>query len=334
MLLNALLMWLSAYGASGAWDAARPAPFDAVGGPSLPRHAFQLGLREDVAWLRSEYPAVCPDVNPSFCEKQPLPVHVREEEVLVSRSSLSLRWGVTDQVQLALVMPVELRSGSVDVQLVDGTPYTPPYLELHTVDERLVGLADGRFYLSMVGPPTRGWDLAFALGSTLPWAKSQPDPYRAGAAGRAHTHLTWGEGVPIPLAYTSVAWRTARWGLGGSLAGRLPLWTNAEGLRASRTLGLLVEPMVWPAPRIGIGAGVGLELRGPEVWSGLEHGGQMSVFVGPQAEAQVVPRLALSLAARVQVMEQLWDRQDEPSFVMPFQLRLALDWRPKARPGP
>jgi len=251
--------------------------------------------------VRVEHEAACPEVAPDLCATEELPVHVHDLLTWQSRAELGAELGLGQGLQLGLTLPVELRVVRVEYRLLDGSPYAPPYQDIHHRSERIAGLADGELSLSRFqafGP----WTLGARLGSTLPLGATQEDPYRLGELGLEHQHHQLGAGVPLLLAGASTLRRPEPWGLHGSVGARIPLVENAKGYRAPLTAHASAGPSRKLGDQLLAQASLGFVHEGREAWSGRQYPGREALLLGGGGEWS----LGSDWALRVDLRGPLW----------------------------
>lgn len=258
---------------------------------------LRLGAELSVLPVWVDHPASCPEVDPVLCAEQDLPLHEHHLLTIHSRAEARAELGLTRALRVGLLVPVEWRRVEVEYTLADGEPYAPPYADIHHRDEDIVGLADGEAWLQ----GTKGMAdlLGWArLGATLPWGRTEEDPYALGAQGLEHEHHQLGAGLPLLLGGLGLSRPATPWGGGVRLGLRLPVGTNGKGYRAPTSLesGLGLERRLgarWQAE-----SGLGLVVEGPERWSGQDHPGRQAVLLGGGLSLEARPQLRLRLDVR------------------------------------
>ena len=95
--------------------------------------------------------ARCPDVDPVLCydEGVNIPEHRHDQGIAWLRQEPTLNLGFGGGWQAGVSAPYDVRAVRVLYTLPDGTPYAPPYEDIHHRDETLDGLvahADAALY--------------------------------------------------------------------------------------------------------------------------------------------------------------------------------------------
>jgi hypothetical protein len=153
----------------------------------------------------------------------------------MTRSELVARYGVRDRLALSLLLPYDSKAQTVRYSTLNGTPYLPPYGDIHHRTETLRGIADGELLLlwaPAAGGPSE-WRLG--IGATLPLGTTVADPIDLGRRGVKHEHLQFGSGVIAPQF--EAAWsRRFNTVTGTALVqATIPVTTNSHGFRAPRS---------------------------------------------------------------------------------------------------
>lgn len=264
---------------------------------------MRLSLDLSALSVAVEHEATCPDVAPQVCATEELPVHVHDLLTWQQRAELGVEVGLGKGFQMGLMLPVELRVVRVEYRLLDGSPYEPPYLDIHHRSETLVGPADGELVLSRF-QAVHAWTLGARVGATLPLGRTEEDPYRLGEEGLEHQHHQLGAGVPLLTTGLSTLRRAEPWGLHGSFGARLAPFENAKGYRAPLTLHAVVGPTRTLGSSLLAQASVGLVHEGQESWSGQAYPGRDALMIGGGVEWTLSSHWAL----RADVRGPVWQR--------------------------
>jgi hypothetical protein len=143
----------------------------------------------------------------------------------LTHAELGASYGLRERMQLTLRLPYDIKATRVHYTLLDGTPYTPPYGDIHHRDETLTGISDPT--LSLETSPATDW--VAGLGVSLPAGHTVEDPIRLGALGLKHEHIQFGSGTFRPTLM--MQWRQYV-----RVEARLSLYTNDRGYRAPHEL--------------------------------------------------------------------------------------------------
>ncbi len=287
---------------------------------------LELGL--STVSVAAGHLAVCPDVDPLTCASQTIPAHRHAVETRTSRARLGLGLGLGHGLQLSASLPAERRDVAVDYRTLDGSPYVPPYGDIHHRDEVLSGLADGELRLAALRRSGPGVWMGEG-GLTLPFGRTEADPYAAAAAGRWHEHNQLGAGRPVFLLGGAALRPPAPWGALATVSARLSAFTNAEGFRAphSATVALGASRRLGDRGAVAQLAVEGL-VEGAETWSGEAQGGRQALLLDPGLELRMGPHLSGQLDLRWPIVEHLaaHAHDDEGTLRVGPQVALSLAW--------
>jgi hypothetical protein len=157
----------------------------------------------------------------------------------------------------------------VRYETLDGSPYTPPYGDIHHRTETLSGVSDGELLYWKAPALLSGstWGVTLAAGTTLPIGKTKPDPVRLGLEGKEHEHLQFGSGTFDPKLVLGAFQRAGIVLIGESIEARLPVYESGGGYRPPVNI-------QWGAgPAVPIGAfSVSLQFSGQYQSVGKWHG--------------------------------------------------------------
>lgn len=274
--------------------------------------------------------AECPEVDPVTCATEDVPPHTHDLRTTHGRLDLGLALGLGQGWQVSASVPLELRVVDVTYRTLDGALYAPPYDDIHHRDETLAGPADGEArvqHLQRLG----AWTVGAEAGATLPFGRTEADPYAAGEAGETHEHNQFGAGVPLLLAGGSALRRPTPWGVQASLGARIAVLENARGYRAPHTLSVAAGPSRAFGPRVVTFVAAGLVREGPERWEGEAYGGRTAVVA--QLGGEWAPTRGWSLLAdlRLPVWQHLDEHEDhdeDGSLRMGPRVAVGVAWTP------
>jgi len=233
--------------------------------------------------------SACPDSGPA-CAAGGVPPYLHDQWIEVAELRPVLEWGLTPNASVEAQLPVRAVRSSITYRQLDGTPFTPPDPTLHHRNETLAGPGDG--WLSargalMAGPVRVGG----RVGTTLPFGRTEENPFALGEAGLQHQHVQFGTGTFNPLLGADATWSAGALGVRGYGQFQWVPWANAQGYQAGNRLagGALAEWSVAPALQLSAGADVLHEA--PERWDGVvqQDGnlGRTDVLVGAGAVLEV-----------------------------------------------
>ncbi len=199
-----------------------------------------------------------------------LPAHEHHVGVGLTHTELRADYGLRENLQVAVRLPYDVKAMRVRYSLLDGTPYTPPYGDIHHRTETLRGISDPSVRLE-----TARGNWLFGAGTTLPLGHIVPDPVRLGEEGKTHQHIQFGSGTFQPLL--SAQFANARFV--AAAEAKLSAYENREGFRAPAELNWSLGPSfrlgtVTVDPRLtGQHQGIGRWSGEIDEGSGFHNGG-------------------------------------------------------------
>ncbi len=277
--------------------------------------------------VRIRHVATCPEVDPLSCAVEPLPEHWHDQHIGWVRLDPTLTFGLGGGWQASLSVPLDARVIDVDYELPDGSPYDPPYDDIHHRAETIAGPVDatllGKRYV-VVGD---GAILGVGLGTTLPLGRTEEDPYALTEEGLRHQHVQLGTGTFVPMATVEGVLEGVRWGGLVWVTGRLPLYANTKGYEPGPTASVGLGPSFRVTPRIQVHATGEGSFEGPEKWSGTPYGSRATVVGGLGAAWSVTPRVVVQAQTRVTAWQ--WtshEDHDEGSAVQRLLGTVGVSW--------
>lgn len=171
-------------------------------------------------------------VDTSHVADEP-PPHEHRVGVGLTHAELRADFGLRENVQLAVRLPYDVKGMRVRYFLLDGTPFTPPYGDIHHRTETLRGLSDPSVRLEAA---RGGW--IFGAGTSLPLGDTVEDPVRLGNEGKTHQHIQFGSGTFQPILSAQFANRR----FVAAAEAKLSLYQNGEGFRAPAELNWSLGP--------------------------------------------------------------------------------------------
>ena len=185
--------------------------------------------------------AECPDVAPE-CAVLFIAPHFHRARNTVTHMGLSAQYGLSENVQLSLTVPYEIKAMRIRYETLDGTPFSPPYGDIHHRTQTLSGVADAEIGVQW----GMGNDFIAGTGITLPIGRIEPNPIVLGRQGREHQHMQFGSGAFQPIVSLQYS-RPGKIGLFGRAEAKLSVYENREGFRAPAIF-------LWSAgPRFSVG---------------------------------------------------------------------------------
>jgi hypothetical protein len=236
-----------------------------------------------------------------------VPEHVHLQDILWFRLDPTLSVGLGGGFVASLGIPLDFRDISVAYETMDGAAYTPPYDDIHHRTELLAGPGDATVMLRYSLAPG-GVLLTGGLGSSLPFGKTEANPYEAGAAGEKHQHMQLGTGTFLPVLSVEASGSSQRWGGYGSASGRLSLYANDKGYQAPSTASVSGGPLFRLTPKVTLLAGVEGAVESPEAWGGVLYVGRAAIGVS----ASVVGSISEAVTLQGDVRANVWELTELP----------------------
>ena len=212
------------------------------------------------------------------------PVRRHQVDLLLTDATLRLDYGITQELDLAVVFPV--RRVAIDAEFFGDTGQRlPGFASIHHRDETITGLGD-----VVVEGGLRLGDWRLRLGASLPTGDTVPDPYALGRAGERHQHVFFGGGTVQPRLGASAQWPAGPVQIRALAEATAAVVENAEGYRPGwRAAGEgAVAASLGLAPLV-FAARLGLAHEAPSTWSGTpaENSGRTDLLPGVAVEVPV-----------------------------------------------
>lgn len=232
--------------------------------------------------------------------------------------------GWRPQLGLELAIPVRLVRDRIRFEDASRQLFTPPSPDTHHRNETLTGFGDPRLGVqwARAGKP---WTLAISLGATLPFGRTEENPFQLGRDGERHQHLQFGTGTVDPYASASGSRRLGKHSLALSAYAKASLVENEKGYRSGNRASVsasLDRPMgdAWSA-RVGLDG----THESAERWSGVveEEGnlGRTDLYLMLGIARRLSSLGTLGVSLRSSLMSDTEGTQAELPLV--FQLSLA-----------
>lgn len=249
-------------------------PITNVGGKPLEQNQGRVGLTVTGTTVRIVHEAGCTDLD--NCDEVPVqPLHHHDQRVtplemrLQGEYSFNKIWGVDVQLPFKTVFT------TVTYVTPDGADYTPLDEGVHHRDEVLYGLGDawlmGRAQLKL-----DAWTFVLKAGMTLPFGRTEENPFALGDQGLTHQHIQMGSGTFDPVISAEFERRYKRAFFRGYALALASLYENKKGYRSP----LRAQAGMFGGAFLGKSttADGGLELmhEAPERWDGeIEQDGSL-----------------------------------------------------------
>lgn len=272
--------------------------------------------------LRVIHDDACPEIGP-ICEVREEPPQVHDQRIHLVQPLLRLDYAASELWGVRFDLPFKVLRTTIDYRRLDGTPFTPDYPNIHHRDETLAGVMDP-WLMGRLGFDLGGLRWTAHAGLSIPFGRTEQDPFALGEKGQAHQHIQFGSGTVMPIAELQVSRAFGEWM--GALFGQaqLSLYENFYGYQPGNRFSFGV---VGAGPLVGkLRGSVGVDLlhEDSERWGGVVHEegnlGRTDLLVGAQV-SYPVGAVELSLAARVPV----WQRVVGGEVSYPGLLELAVE---------
>jgi hypothetical protein len=166
------------------------------------------------------------------CSEVPVqPTYFHDQRLYPLELRLAAEYAIDQTFGVELQLPFRTVTTTIAYTTPTGAPYQPLDAGVHHRDETIAGIADP-WVLFRVGATAGGWWLAARPGVSLPFGRTEEDPFELGAWGLRHQHIQFGSGTLDPVLVLEASRAFERLQLQGFVQGQLPLYTNSRGYRA------------------------------------------------------------------------------------------------------
>jgi hypothetical protein len=153
------------------------------------------------------------------------------QTLTLGEANLAAAVGVSRHLGIEAVAPFRHVISRIRFLDADRAPLDRPQGDIHHRNETLAGPGDPWLMLH-AGAPRGAWTLAARAGVTLPFGRTEPDPFALGDLGLPHQHIQFGTGTWDPILGVAAGRRFGAVGFTlGGLA-RLVLARNSHGYQA------------------------------------------------------------------------------------------------------
>ena len=241
----------------------------------------------------------------------------------------ALSYGLGQGWQLSGHIPVDIKFLGVEYSLPDGSPYVPPYGNIHHRDEVLFGLGDGRLEIQHFVRLDGGWVIGAGFGSTLPLGRTEEDPYALASQSLKHQHIQMGAGTFKPAVSVSAVFSGHVWGMTAFMNGELAMYANDKDYRPSSRINVAVGPTYRVTSKLMLTSEISLTNETQAEWSAQPdpQSGQTRAMLG----ASVIYRFNPKLAVMAQGKTSLFQVTQKTVMRQPFVGSLGLTWTPQGK---
>ena len=173
-----------------------------------------------------------------------VPLHRHHVKLNTFRVDVGLKYQLNSQWMLEANVPYEPKAQEATIEEIK--PVTNAEMEAilrnrdnHHRNETYTGLRDADVFLGYrkVGLLKETDFLMSRIGATIPFEKTEEDPWKLGDAGLEHLHIQFGTGTFNPIAdihYSLPLYKGV--GASVSIRGKFPFYENSKTYRGSREL--------------------------------------------------------------------------------------------------
>jgi long-subunit fatty acid transport protein len=168
--------------------------------------------------------------------------HRHEVKLNVVRFDVGLKYRISQQWRLEAAFPYEIKSQDASVPNIDSVDDPDQkdamlrYQNIHHRNQTYRGISDMDLLLgySKHGIVSKNDMLTVKLGTTIPFGKTEDDPWKLGAMGKEHLHIQFGTGTFNPIG--DLRYSIPIYGglaANASVRGKVPFYENSKTYRGS-----------------------------------------------------------------------------------------------------
>ncbi len=248
---------------------------------------------------------------------------IHDQHIILSEARLAFDVGLTERFGASAMIPVRIVSTTIDYRDGMGNIVQLSSPNIHHRDETLTGLGDPMLLGSY---SLRG--VTLRAGASLPFGKTEKDPFALGDMDLPHEHIQMGTGTvnPVLSAEVSVPWK--KWQFGGYALTQQILYENGKGYQAGDRYAVGIGARRGFAGNWLARAGVDMQAESSERWQGKLHPeegnqGRIDVMLSLGASWAVTDRLSLDTAVKIPFITHVVGGQLD----MPALVELGAAWR-------
>ena len=247
----------------------------------------------------------------------------------LTRLQSALSYGLGQGWQIRGILPVDIKFLGIDYSLPDGSPYTPPYRGLHHRNETLVGLADARFEFQYFERLKRGWVLGAGFGTTLPFGRTEENPYDLATKSFQHQHVQMGSDTFNPTFSFSAVWSGMVWGMTTFVNGELAIYANGKKYRPPSRISIATGPTYRVTAKLMLTAEVSFSHATQAEWDAEPdpQSGQTLSTAGGSIIYRFNPQLATMFQVRTTVLQ--WT--EKAVIRQPLVGSIGVTWTPQGK---
>lgn len=258
----------------------------------------------------------------------PIEVWHRQQSFIMDMR-LALDLGLSNNIGLAVEVPLRLFATSIRYEDLDGRAVTIANGDVHHRDETLFGFGDPLLG-ARLGFRFGSWSLGLTAGLRLPVGKTQPNPFTEEAKTKPHQHFQFGTGTFDPELTLVLEHDFDGFSLGGWGWLRPALYENAHGFQAgNRYAGGITASTSFGLAAWRFTAMLDASAETSERWDGkppVDDGnqGRFDLYAGLGATLRPSDAFLIGLTARVPVYHHIVGGQLELPIVIELTLGGAL----------
>jgi hypothetical protein len=281
--------------------------------------------------------ASCPEISPLHCAEAPIADHYHDQSIGWMRGGPQFNLGLGRGFQVMVATPLDLKLARVSYLLEDGQEFTPSYAGIHHRDETLFGASDARLGFRWFGWAHPNLLIGGGIASSLPFGKTEEDPFQLGGEGLEHQHFQRGTGTFIPNMNVNGIWTKGKLGIMVETTARLSLYENQRGYRPGSGLSWSLGPTFQLEAPVAFYLSIEGSHDGRDQWGGAAapSSGRHALLSGLNAMYMVSPNLVLQAQVKTTFWQYNLSSSDDDQLIQKFIGSIGFSWtaRPKEEHG-
>ena len=249
---------------------------------------------------------------------------MHDQELVISEGRLALEVGLSRRFGVSVMLPLRVIGTTIRYVDLAGSEVQLERPGIHHRNETVAGLGDP-MVLGSVAARLGAWRLTGRAGATLPFARTERNPFAAGE--RAHQHIQLGSGTVNPVLAAEVSRTWGGWRVGAFALTQQALYENGKGYQAGDRYagGVAVSRRV--AQGWSVRGGVEAQGETAEQWRGTVHTddgnrGRFDLIAGAAVAWAATERMGVELAVKVPVVTHVVGGQ----LKMPAIVEVGVSW--------
>jgi len=269
--------------------------------------------------------SACPEIGP-ICEVRDEPAQLHDQRFYVGELRALLEVGFTETVSFVLQVPFRLSATTIVYRRLDGALFEPDYPNIHHRNQTLFGVGDP-WFSARGGWSVGGLTIGARAGLTVPFGKTETNPFKLGREGKEHQHVQFGTGTVDPVLGVEVSYPIGRFAIGAYGLAQLSLYESGRGFQAGSRLTAGVSGSGPIFQKLKGAVTVDVANEQPERWEGrVEQDGNLGrtdLLVGVSLSYPVASFL-LSLGVKLPVYQQVIQHDQQHPGQLSYPLILTL----------